>query len=249
MGPNVSKWAVVAAAMGLMIGGMGCTHHSMGSEKMMGGGFKPLFNGKDLSGWDGDAKFWSVEDGAIVGRTTKETPAPHNTFLIYKGGVKGLPPAMLGDFELKFSFKLTDHNSGMQYRSKELPDFVMMGYQADIAEGQPSPYTGMLYEERGRGIVDKRGQKVVIDAAGKKTVEVFADETASGNEIDMSKWNDYEIIAKGDHIIQKVNGKVTVDFTDDEVGKSAREGLLGLQIHAGKPMMVEFKNIRLKVLQ
>lgn len=246
MGRRSSKWAMMIAFAGLIAGGCLAADSPAASDEP---GFTSLFNGKDLTGWDGDARFWSVEDGTIVGRTTKENPTTHNTFLIYKGGPEGWPAAQLGDFELRFSFKLTNHNSGMQYRSKELPDHVMMGYQADIAEGQPSPYTGILYEEKARGILAQRGQKVTIDADGKKKVENFADGKALGEAIDMSKWNDYVITAKGNHLVETINGQKTVDVTDDETGKSAREGLLGLQIHAGKPMMVQFKNIRIKVLK
>jgi len=206
--------------------------------------FTPLFNGKDLTGWDGDSKFWSVQDGMIVGETTKETPAPHNTFLIYKG--TGDSPKTFADFELHAKFKLRNHNSGIQYRSKELPDHVMTGYQADIAEGQPSKYTGILYEEKARGILAERGQKVTIDEAGKKTVEKFADAKELGDAINMSEWNDYVVIAKGNHLTEIINGKMTVDATDNDPAKSARVGLIGLQIHAGPAMKVEFKDISIK---
>jgi len=218
-------------------------------------GFKPLFNGKDLTGWDGDSRFWRVEDGEIVGQTTKEVPTEHNTFLIYRGDRKGgdggseAHGKTFGDFELHAKFKLTNHNSGIQYRSRELPEHVMTGYQADIAEGKPSPYTGMLYEERARGIIAKRGQKVTIDESGKKTVEQFGDDKEMGNAIDMSQWHDYTIIAKGNHLTQIIDGKTTMELIDNEPGKSAKDGLLGLQIHAGQPMRVEFKDIEIKELK
>jgi hypothetical protein len=220
------------------------------------GDFKPLFNGKDLTGWDGDPRFWRAQDGVIIGETTKETPAPHNTFLIYKGdgfpaaaSDKPLPGKKFADFELHAKFKLRNHNSGIQYRSKELPDHVMSGYQADIAEGKPSPYTGMLYEEKARGIVAKRGQKVTIDEQGKKTVEQFGDDKEMGNAIDMSQWHDYTIIAKGNHLTQMIDGKTTMELIDNEPGKSASTGYIGLQIHAGQPMKVEFKDIGIKELK
>src|SRR4051812_12098624 len=123
-------------------------------------GFTDLFNGKDLTGWSGDAKLWSVKDGCIVGETTAENPIKHNTFLIYKDE--------FGDFELRLSFKISAHNSGVQYRSKQSDDFVCSGYQADIDFA--NKYAGILYEEKLRGILALRGQKITIDASGKKNV-------------------------------------------------------------------------------
>src|SRR5262249_36671983 len=126
-------------------------------------GFKALFNGQDLTGWEGLSQFWSVKDGAIVGQTTKENPAKNNTFLVWKGGT-------VDDFQLRFSYKLTPNgskgfaNSGVQYRSKIVDPsyFVVGGYQADMEAGKM--FSGILYEERGRGILAQRGQKVVIHA-------------------------------------------------------------------------------------
>ena len=111
---------------------------------------KELFNGKDLTGWEGDNKFWSVEDGVITGRTTKDNPAKHNTFLVWKGGT-------VKDFELHVWFKIDGGNSGVQYRSKELPDHVVAGYQADIVD--EGPYTGILYEEKGRAFWPTAGNR------------------------------------------------------------------------------------------
>lgn len=228
-----TKLVVLAA----VVGGMALVGNHVRAQQEEG--FKQIFNGKDLSGWDGDERFWSVKDGTIVGETTKETPAPHNTFLVYKGGT-------VKDFELHAKFKLRNHNSGIQYRSKELGDHVISGYQADMAEG--NRYTGILYEEKGRGILAERGQKVTIDEAGKKKVEKFADPKEIGAAIHPDDWNEYVIIAKGDHLVQKINGVTTVDVTDDEKGKSSREGVLALQIHQGQPMMVQFKDLQLKEL-
>jgi len=136
-------------------------------------GFTPIFNGKDLTGWKGDARFWSVKDGAITGQTTPDNPAPHNTFLIWTNG-------NVADFELRLSYKIIPNNdksfgdSGIQYRSKEMPDFVVAGYQANLMVTKP--LTGILYEEKGRGIIHQLGQKVVIktdpNEANKHKVEV-----------------------------------------------------------------------------
>jgi hypothetical protein len=207
-----------------------------------------LFNGKDLSGWSGDERFWSVEDGAITGRTTAETPAPHNTFLIYKGGAEGQASPVLRDFELRLKFKISNHNSGVQYRSKDLGNHVVAGYQADIVADAEDRYTGILYEEKGRGILAERGQKVSIDAAGKKTVEPLGDAKELGKAIRKGDWNEYVITARGNHLTETINGTTTVDVTDAQEGKAAREGILALQIHTGPPMVVQFKDIRLKTL-
>src|SRR4051794_35103628 len=118
-------------------------------------GFRQIFDGKSLNGWDGDTNFWRVENGAIVGETTKEKQPKQNTFIIWRGG----NPA---NFELKAQYRLTGFNSGVQYRSVELPDikYAMKGYQADI-DGQQQ-YTGQIYEERGRGFLALRGQATYI---------------------------------------------------------------------------------------
>jgi 3-keto-disaccharide hydrolase len=216
--------------------GSGCA-----SRQKESSGYKTLFNGKDLSGWDGDPRFWSVKDGVIVGQTTAETPAQHNTFLFWKNG-------KVSDFELHASFKITNHNSGIQYRSADEGDHIASGYQADI-DGA-NKYTGILYEERKRGILATRGQKVVIDESGKKQITgSVGDPETIVKAIKPNDWNNYVIVAQGNHLVQKINGVTTVDVTDNETGKSAREGFLALQIHAGPPMKVEFKNIQLRELK
>ena len=214
-------------------------------------GFKPLFDGKTLTGWDGRKEHWTVADGCIVGTTTKEIPAKGNNFLIAKVGEKN---RIVGDFELRLSYKFSGDfgNSGIQFRSEELPDFVVKGYQADCEVGKT--YSGILYEERGRGILAKRGEKVVIhegDAPNKPKIEVVGSlgKTAEIQEkINVNGWNDYTVIVKGNHIQQFINGMPTVDVTD-ETAIGAKEGILALQLHAGPPMKIEFKNIRIKELK
>lgn len=215
-------------------------------------GFRSLFNGKDLAGWAGRPQHWSVQDGAITGTTTKETPAQGNNFLIAKDGDKDL---VVGDFELRCSFRFTGDwgNSGIQYRSKALPNFVVHGYQADMETGQS--YSGILYEEGGRGILCERGKKVMIkdDPAnpGKPKIEVvgsLGDPKEIGAAINPRQWNDYVVIAQGNHLQQFINGRQTVDVTDEQAAKAAKSGSLALQLHAGQPMKIQFKNIRLKKL-
>jgi len=213
-------------------------------------GFQSIFNGKDLTGWTGNPKLWSVKDGAITGQTTVENPAPHNTFLIWTNGT-------VSDFELRCSFRLVPgdskgfSNSGIQYRSKVLDSkgWVVGGYQADMEAG-PN-YTGILYEEAmSRGIMAERGQKVVFDKDGKKQV-VGSVGNAADIEASLKKggWNDYVIIAKGNHLQQFVNGRQTIDVTDDCEAKRAMSGVIAFQIHFGAPMMAQFKDIRLKDLK
>ena len=210
-----------------------------------------LFNGQDLTGWKGQSEFWSVKDGTITGHTTKEGPVKENTFLIWDGEV--------GDFELHFKYRIVDANgeaegfgnSGVQYRSRIVkPEYsVVAGYQADFEVGKT--YSGILYEEKGRGILAKRGQKVVIREGSepdKAKIEVTG-EVGKSDEIQAAihpaEWNEYVIIAKGGHLRHFINGKQTVDVTD-ETAIGAKAGKLALQLHAGQPMKVQFKDIVLK---
>jgi type 1 glutamine amidotransferase len=209
-------------------------------------GFVSMYNGKDLAGWVGSPDLWSVQDGAITGQTSKENPAKENTFLIW---TNGLP----GDFEMRCSFRIEAKNdvgfanSGVQFRSAVVkPSYwVVAGYQADMEAG-PN-YTGGLYEEKGRGIVASRGQKVVVHADGKiEVVGSLGDRAALENEIHKGEWNDYVIIARGNHIEQSINGKAMIDLVDEQKEKAAASGFIALQLHAGQPMLVQFKDLRIK---
>ena len=203
-------------------------------------GFESLFDGKTLDGWDGDPKFWSVQDGAITGKTTESNPTKGNTFCIWRKGD-------VSDFELRLDFKIVGGNSGIQYRSEEPEKWVIKGYQADFDAG--NTFSGILYEERGRGILAMRGKKVVIGADGKKedTGEVSKEADIIA-KIKKEDWNSYRVIAKGNHLIHEINGITTVDVTDHEEAKRAKKGLLALQLHAGPPMTVQFRNIKIKKL-
>ncbi len=205
-------------------------------------GFVKLFNGKDLTGWAGDPNFWSVQDGAITGQTTKDKPTKGNTFLVWKAGE-------MKDFELRMKFRLENHNSGVQFRSKQFAgNFVVGGYQGDIDE--KNTYTGMLYEEKGRGILGKRGTKLEIDAAGKKVVKgETCTEKEFGEKIKKGDWNDFTILGKGNVLTLWVNGVMTFELTDNQEAKRAMSGILALQLHAGPPMKVQFKDIRMKTLE
>lgn len=208
--------------------------------RVWGAEAKAIFNGKDLTGWEGDPQFWSVQDGAITGLTTAAKPAKGNTFIIWRAGT-------LKDFELHAMFRLENHNSGIQYRSKDRGKWVVNGYQADMDGG--NAYTGALYEEGGRGMLATPGQKVTIGADGKpKVTGSVAEPKAIKDLIKNKDWNEYVIIAQANHIVQKLNGTVTVDVTDDDEKRRAMEGILAFQLHAGPPMKVQFKDVMLTVL-
>ena len=202
-------------------------------------GFVSLFNGQDLAGWRGDTSYWSVQDGAITGRTTAEKPLRYNTFLIWEGG----QPA---DFELRLSFRIVGGNSGVQYRSKVLEEarYIVGGYQADIDAA--NRYTGMCYEERGRGFLAPRGQRVTIAADGQKTVEMLADPAELQTKIKNEDWNEYRIVARGPHLQHYINSVLMAELVDHQTDKAASAGVIALQLHQGPPMTVQFKNIRLK---
>jgi 3-keto-disaccharide hydrolase len=205
---------------------------------------KPLFNRKDLTGWDGDQRLWSIKDGVVRGETTKENPAKGNTFLIWRGGE-------LKDFELRLTFRIDHGNSGIQYRSKQLANngenhWIISGYQAEV-ENTPGK-AGFLYHERGRGYLCNVGEKVVIENDKPMVVGRLGEKDKIGATYKKSDWNDYVIIAEGNHLRHYLNGVQTVDVVDNGPKGSARSGLLALQIHAGVPMVVEFKNVRLKQL-
>lgn len=210
-------------------------------------GFRSLFNGKDLTGWAGRTNHWFVEDGAITGLTTRENPVRGNTFLIAQEGGTNL---IVSDFELRFSYKFTgpSGNSGCQYRSKDYGNFVVGGYQADFEVG-PN-FSGILYEERGRGIMAQRGEKVVWGADGKKRVVGQTDKTGAEIQaaIKPNDWNDYVVIAKGNHLQQFINGLQTVDVIDEDPKRQALSGILAFQLHAGDPMKIQIKNVRIKKL-
>ena len=204
-----------------------------------GSGFRELFNGKDLNGWDGDPRFWSVKEGMIVGQTTADNPTDHNTFLIWRQGE-------VDDFVLTFSYRLVGGNSGVQYRSRDFGNWVAGGYQADIESGDR--YSGINYEERGRGILAQRGEKVTIAADGQKSVEPFADTAELQKSIKKEDWNQYKVAVHGNNLVHVINGKVMSEVVDNEQGKSTRSGILAFQLHAGPPMMMQIKDVRLKRL-
>lgn len=208
-------------------------------------GFVRLDNGKDLSGWKGDLEFWSVQDGALTAKTTLDsrlTKEKYNTFLVWQGG----QPA---DFELKLQYKIVGGNSGVQYRSRVIDDakFIVSGYQADI-DSSPK-YSGMNYEERARAILAQRGEKVTIGADGKKAVEKFGSAEELQTKVKNEDWNEYRIVAKGNHLQHFINGVLMSEIIDNQKDKAATSGVIALQAHAGFAMTIQFKDIQLKELK
>jgi hypothetical protein len=204
--------------------------------------FKPIFNGADLTGWDGDPRFWSVKDGVIRGETSLKALAFGNTFLIWRDG-------KLEDFALRLEFRIQSGNSGVQFRSKDLGKWVVSGYQAEVENKQGK--VGFLYEEKGRGYLANVGEMVEMTATGERKVRgalATQGELIKRGYYKEKQWNSYLIVAQGNHIEQHLNGFKTIDLIDNDEKRRALEGILALQIHAGPPMVVEFRDILLKSL-
>ncbi len=213
-------------------------------------GMTSLFNGKDLTGWDGDPRLWSVKDGVIHGETTAENPAHGNTFLICKACV-------LKDFELRLTFRLNaTNNSGVQYRSKHISegkvsnDWVVRGYQHEIRNQNILPnVSGFIYDEGGRrSRICLVGEKAIWADGKKEITGTLIDQQQFEKLFKLNDWNDIVIVAKGNHIRHYLNDRLILDFTDDPQ-LTLREGILALQLHAGKPMWAEYKNIRFKEIK
>jgi hypothetical protein len=197
-----------------------------------------LFDGKTLKGWSGLSENWKVEDGAITGTNTAENPLKNNTFLVSDKKVS--------DFELTLEFRIDGGNSGIQYRSKlmDKEKFIVGGYQADIDANKR--YMGINYEERGRGILVERGEIVSVDDKGAKSkVGTCGDANALLDKIKFGDWNKYRIVAKGNKLQHYINDVLMSELQDAETAKRASEGIIALQVHAGPPMKVQFRNIML----
>lgn len=203
-------------------------------------GFKPIFDGKSLDGWDGNPAFWKVEDAAITGQTTAENPTNGNTFLIWRNGETA-------DFELKLEFRIVGGNSGIQYRSFEVPKakWVVGGYQADF--DAENGFTGILYGERFGGILAGRGNKTVIGPGQSgKVVGPLAESAELQKKVKKEDWNEYHIVAKGFDFVHLINGVKAIEVSDEDSKNRREKGILALQLHAGPPMKVQFRNVRIK---
>lgn len=216
------------------------------------GEFASLFNGKDLSGWEGDSKYWRVEDGAIVGQTTKENPTPKNTFLVYTKD-------SVDDFELRFSYRVNGGNSGIQYRSELLSKWVVKGLQADFEDTMhdgKDKFSGMFFEENGRMFMGQRGDVVVVRSNPSQPKKPNIEKIGSvGDPVQLEKvikrddWNHYTIVARGNVFIHIINGQVMSVGIDEDALNARKSGILAWQLHAGDPLKIEMKDIRLRRLQ
>jgi hypothetical protein len=224
-------------------------------------GFVRIFDGKSLENWKGDTAYWSVSDGNLVGQITPETLLKTNSFIIWQGGETK-------DFELKTDFRITENgNSGINYRSEKLADVphALRGYQADI-DGKNN-YTGQNYEERGRTTLAYRGEEVLVSAQANPDEDGSLRANVKGNAwmmrevtgelgsrdslkalIRSNDWNTCHIIAKGNRLQHFINGVLMSDVTDNDAVNGKQSGLLGVQVHVGPPMKVEYRNIQLKQL-
>lgn len=223
-------------------------------------GFTQIFDGKTLNGWEGDSTYWRVENGNLVGEITPATLLERNSFIIWQGG-------LTTDFELKVEYKVSkDGNSGINYRSEEVEGvpYALRGYQADLDGAQR--YTGSNYEERGRTTLASRGQKVLLkpvknnadslQAHIKNNHWIPSTVISSLGSMDSLKthiknedWNEYHLIVKGNHMQHYVNGVLMSDVTDEDTVNRKFKGLLGVQVHVGPPMKIEYRNFRLKQMK
>jgi hypothetical protein len=210
-------------------------------------GFRPIFDGQTLEGWEGDPKYWRVENGALTGEVTPETLLKSNTFIIWRGGSPK-------DFELKADYRITvGGNSGINYRSVVVPDtvtpknkFAMRGYQADI-DGR-NIYTGQNYEEKGRLFLAQRGELTKVVAGRKPILLSSLGDTKELASYITPEWNSYHLIIRGNILTHILNGHVMSVVIDDDAANRTMEGLIGVQVHVGGPMKIEYRNFRLKEL-
>ncbi|MEO2049111.1 MAG: DUF1080 domain-containing protein [Pirellulales bacterium] len=212
---------------------------------------RSLFNGKDLGGWSGDPRLWSVRDGVIHGETTAENPAQGNTFLIWRGGTTG-------DFVLHFAFRCSAaNNSGVQYRSRHITEgkvrnpWVVRGYQHEIRNENKLPnVAGFIYDEGGkRGRICLVGERAMWHDGQKKVIGSLIDGRGFQELFKLGDWNEAVIFAQGNQMFHYLNNRLILDFVDNDPQLALRDGILALQLHAGKPMWTEFKDIRIREVE
>ena len=201
-------------------------------------GFVSMFNGRDLSGWEGKPGAWRVEDGAIVGESTEQNPCAKTHYIYWRGG----EPT---DFIMKCQIKLVGGNSGVQFRSETRPDFDTFGYQADF--DAVNQWTGSLYQHR-RGAVVTRGNRAVIKEDGSRQDTPFATPEALAKKVKNEDWNDYEIIAQGSQVTLRINGELMCQVDDRDAKLACKQGIIALQMHKGPPMKVYFRDLSIKIL-
>ena len=204
--------------------------------------FQPIFDGT-IKNWDGDPQYWRVENHILIGEVTPNNLLKQNSFLIWRGGTPK-------DFELKAEFRISDHgNSGINYRSVEIPGtkWLLRGYQADI-DGADK-YTGQNYEERGRTFLAMRGQVThVATGEGATVIATLGTPDELKAFIHPNDWNQYHLIVRGNVLIHILNGHIMSEVIDDDTTNRKFEGLIGVQVHVGPPMKIEYRSILLKPL-
>lgn len=208
-------------------------------------GFVPIFDGKTLDGWEGNPTYWRVEDGHLVGEVTPGTLLKSNTFIVWRGGHPQ-------DFELKLDYRVSANgNSGVNYRSSIVQDlvtpgnlFAMRGYQCDL-DGQKQ-YPGNNYEEKGRLFLAVRGQITRVVGGRPPVLLAKIGDPAELAKLVTDDWNSIHLIVRGNHLIHLINGQMMTEVIDDDAPNRPADGLIGMQVHVGPPMKIEYRNIRLK---
>jgi hypothetical protein len=233
-------------------------YSSKSSNSKSNDGYQLIFDGKTLEGWEYDPVYWRVENGAMVGEVTPATILKINSFIIKKD-------LILHDFDLKVEYRISSRgNSGINYRSEKIDTLphAMRGYQADI-NGQNN-YTGQNYEERGRTTLAYQGQKVIVNGAETSTLlkdniksNAWTKTVVTGSlgstdslkkQIKTEDWNEYNLIIKGNRLLHYINGVLISDVTDNDAVNRKLSGSLGVQVHVGPPMKIEYRNFRIKKL-
>lgn len=204
-------------------------------------GFESMFDGTSLDGWEGKGGEWRIEDGAITAESTPDHPCPEAHYLYWKGGEPQ-------DFILRFSYKIQGEggNSGVHFRSESRPNWDIWGYQADIEKGKE--WTGCLFQHDRGGVV-MRGFKSYIDEDGRKTETVLGDPAKLLEAVHQADWNTYEITARGASITLSINGQIMCSVEDHDRKFSRLKGHIALQMHPGPPMKIQFKDLRIKILE
>ena len=227
-----------------------CSHRTIHAQNLIPvptndeSGFERIFDGKSLAGWEGEPQYWRVENGALVGEVAATNLLKVNSFIVWRGGETR-------DFELKVEYRVSAKgNSGINYRSVMATNFgpwAMRGYQADI-DGK-NQYTGQNYEEKGRTFLAMRGQVTRLeDGKPPKKISSLGSTNDLLSVIKSEDWNEYHLIARGNVLTHILNGRVMSVVIDDDVTNRTMTGSLGVQVHVGPPMKIEYRNFRLKRL-
>jgi hypothetical protein len=214
--------------------------HICGEENkvLQPGEFISMFNGKDFSGWEGSTNHWSVRDGVLTGESTPENPCKRSHYLYWKGG----EPV---NFEMRFSWRLNGAaNSGVQFRSDPRANWDTWGFQADLDSA--GAFVGCLYHHAG-GLIAQRGEKVIIDTAGEKTITKFAEPDALLKSIKAGDWNTYRVLADGSKLILWINDVLMCEAEVHDAKLTAGKNILALQMHQGPPMKVGFKDLHIRI--